>query len=137
VHIAVDCHQIATKTAEFFNRRSLALDICVCVAHRDTDAGMSQQFSHRHDVNAAVYETRSKSVAHSVPRHTRDSRFLTSESECSFQINKWFAGLRIAENTFILFAQPPSFKNLVSLRIYRNLSDRLGLGCKDSQNSFP
>jgi hypothetical protein len=55
VRIGVDCHQIVTKTAEFFNRRPLALDICVSVAHRDTDAGMSQQFFHRHDVNATVY----------------------------------------------------------------------------------
>ena len=130
MHFRLDCHQIVTKTVEFFNRRPLALDICVCVTHRDADAGMSQQFFHCHDVNATVYETRSKSVTQRVPRHIRDSRFFTSKSESSFQINKRFPGLRIVENAFILFVQLPSFKNLASLRIYRNLSKCLSLGRK-------
>jgi hypothetical protein len=131
----LNCHQIVTKTVQFFNCRSLALDICVRVAHRDADAGVSQQFFYSHDVDATVYEPGSKGVAQRVPRHIRDPRFFTSKSESSFQINKRFAGLRIIENSFILFVQLPSVENLASFRIYRNFADGLSFGCENSKNS--
>jgi hypothetical protein len=43
-----------TKTFEFFDHRSFAVDIGVRVAHRDADAGVSQEFFHRHNVNVTV-----------------------------------------------------------------------------------
>lgn len=52
-----DCHQIVAKTVEFFDRRSLGIEIRVRVAHRDADVGVPQEFFHRHNVHATIHET--------------------------------------------------------------------------------
>ena len=71
-----------------------------------------------------------------LPRHIRDSRLFTSERESSFQIDKRFAGLGIVEDEFVLLAQVPGLKNLAGFGVNRNLADSLGLGRKDTENSF-
>src|SRR5690348_11404612 len=114
VQRGTDCHQIVTKSSEFFDRRSFCVNIRVCVAHRYTEARVSQQLLHRHDIDSAVYEARSERMTQRVPRHTRNSRLFTSELESSLQINKRFAGLGIVKDDFILLAEPPSLKNLAS-----------------------
>src|SRR5690348_6392188 len=115
-----DCHQIVTKTSEFFDRRSFCVNIRVCVAHRYTEARMSEQLLHRNDIDSAVHEAGSERVTERVPRHAGNPRLAASECEASLQINKRFAGLGIVENNFILFAEPPSLKNFASFGVDRN-----------------
>jgi hypothetical protein len=76
VQLLGDCHQIVTKNVESIDRGSLAVEIRVRVAHRDANAGVSQQLFHRHDVDATVHEARSECVPQRVQRHTEDLRLL-------------------------------------------------------------
>jgi len=88
VQLLRDCHQIVTKSVEFFARRLLAVEIRVRIAHRDADSRVSQQFFHRHYVDAAVHKTRSESVPQRMPRHSVDFRVATSKRESCFQIGR-------------------------------------------------
>jgi hypothetical protein len=77
VRVRADGRQIVTKTFELFDRHSFAVDICVCAAHCDADAGVPQEFVQNHSVKATVHETSIESAAQRVPRHIHASRLST------------------------------------------------------------
>jgi hypothetical protein len=70
---------------------------------------MPEQLLNCHDVHASIHETRRKSVAQRVPRHTRNAGLPARESESSLEINKQSAGIVVVKHEVILSAERPSF----------------------------
>ena len=80
-YILVYGHQIFTKTFEFLRRVPLGVEICVLVAHRYSEARMSEQLLDCHYIHAPGHQAGRKRVSQRMPRHT----YSLDPEKCSSQ----------------------------------------------------